>query len=268
MSHSSHNGAAASNSSLRRVPSLSIMNPSPKIAGLQMNEVALDSSGTSHLQAFAPVTSLDQLYFQAGGMDIVLKRKVQQWALLNNGLFAYDRRENHSVSRGNSDGSRQGEETEESEDESRPRFVRWLDVVGDPEQVARVRFAKLKSTARCIEKLLRSYSGDVSRLVDICRQTIVFEEISHITHCLQTLSRDHEACIVRVKNRLHPEYQSDQSSGYRDVCINLMIRTEETEKLGISNHVCELQLILKRFAELKNNAGHRNYVLFRNVRGE
>jgi hypothetical protein len=38
---------------------------------------------------------------------------------------------------------------------------------------APVKWAKLKRPERAIEKLLRSYGGDMSKLCDICRQSIV-----------------------------------------------------------------------------------------------
>ena len=37
----------------------------------------------------------------------------------------------------------------------------------------------------------------------------------------------------------------------RDVSLNLRIVTERTAELGIDGHICELQLILRSFAELK-----------------
>jgi hypothetical protein len=39
----------------------------------------------------------------------------------------------------------------------------------DGGKVQRVKWAKIKSTKRAVEKLYRCYSGDVARLVDCCR---------------------------------------------------------------------------------------------------
>jgi hypothetical protein len=39
--------------------------------------------------------------------------------------------------------------------------------------------------------------------------------------------------------------------GGRDVLLNLRIRTERTVVLGVDGHICELQLILRSFVELK-----------------
>jgi hypothetical protein len=57
--------------------------------------------------------------------------------------------------------------------------------------------------------------------------------------------------VLRVKNRFTLAYDSGLSAGYRDVGINLRVRTRGTRALGAAAHVCELQLILRPFAELK-----------------
>ncbi len=64
------------------------------------------------------------------------------------------------------------------------------------------------------------------------------------------------------------QYDAAKSAGYRDVAINLRMVCPEDRNLDLDQHVCEVQLILKAFAELKNDSGHRRYVTFRNLRGE
>ena len=54
-----------------------------------------------------------------------------------------------------------------------------------------------------------------------------------------------------MKNRMDPEYDSTESAGYRDVMLNLRIITEQSCNLGCETHVCELQLLLLPFAQLK-----------------
>ena len=39
--------------------------------------------------------------------------------------------------------------------------------------------------------------------------------------------------------------------GRRDVLLNLRIVTERTAALGVDGHICEMQLILRSFVELK-----------------
>jgi hypothetical protein len=92
---------------------------------------------------------------------------------------------------------------------------------------------------------------DVSRLVDVCRQTVVFKKVEGITACISLIAADPEVRVMRIKNRLDPAYDARRSAGYRDVAVNLQIVSAQTKELGIDNHVCELQLMLQEVAELK-----------------
>lgn len=65
------------------------------------------------------------------------------------------------------------------------------------------------------------------------------------------IQQDAEIQILRIKNRLDPSYDSAQSAGYRDVLINIRLATAESYTLGVNAHVCELQLLLRHYAELK-----------------
>jgi hypothetical protein len=85
--------------------------------------------------------------------------------------------------------------------------------------------------------------------MDVCRNSIVFREGKDLVTCFCSIAEDPSVSIVRVKNRLDPGYKS--AGGYRDVCINLRIMTEETSEMGLDWHVCELQLILLPFAAIK-----------------
>jgi hypothetical protein len=92
-------------------------------------------------------------------------------------------------------------------------------------------------------------------LVDLCRQSIVFDSAGDLAACLAAIYWDAGVEVLRIKNRLDPEYDSARSAGYRDVGVNLRLVTPETRALGVSAHVCELQLLLRRFAELKVRPG-------------
>jgi hypothetical protein len=176
------------------------------------------------------IDDLDQLLLQAAGLDLFLRRKVQTWALLSKGCFEV----------ANRDGSRSGS-----------TFMRWEQIRGVPELVRSTRFARPKSRVRVIEKLCRCYQMDLSRLADCCRQSIVFEEISDIHACLQAIHEDKEVVLLRVNNRLHTAYHTEQTAGYRDLQLNLRIVTTDTQQLGINMHVCEVQLLLIDFARVK-----------------
>ena len=58
------------------------------------------------------------------------------------------------------------------------------------------------------------------------------------------------------------------TAGYRNVALNLVIDTKETLHLGVSGHVCELQLVLEKFYQIKTDDGHKRYVKYRNKRAE
>ena len=88
-------------------------------------------------------------------------------------------------------------------------------------------------------------------LVDLCRQSIVFKEVDDLVSCLQLITTDADVELVRIKNRLDPSYDSANSAGYRDVGLNLRIVSSEAAALGVETHVCELQLIMQPFADLK-----------------
>jgi hypothetical protein len=68
--------------------------------------------------------------------------------------------------------------------------------------------------------------------------------------------------VVRVKNRLTRFHNSAQSAGYRDIAINLRLSTPEAHRLGVASHVCEVQIILKAFADLKVVSIPRAKLLF------
>jgi hypothetical protein len=92
---------------------------------------------------------------------------------------------------------------------------------------------------------------DVSRLLDLCRQSIIFESIDDLATCLRTIDNDPDVHILRIKNRLDPNYNSLTTAGYRDVELNMLISNQATVDLGINTHVCEMQLIHQPYAELK-----------------
>ena len=94
-----------------------------------------------------------------------------------------------------------------------------------------------------------THTQDVSRLVDVCRQAIVFDDIADVTACVTLISNDSDVRILRVKNRFTGS--ASVSGGYRDVLLNLCVVTDAARALGVERHVCEVQLILRSFFLLK-----------------
>ena len=90
-----------------------------------------------------------------------------------------------------------------------------------------------------------------SHLMDICRQTIIFEDMSSLAECLLAIRLDLEVNVVRIKNRLDPSYNAKLSAGYRDVSINITLAGSQTLAMGLEAHVCEVQLILLPMYQLK-----------------
>ena len=121
----------------------------------------------------------------------------------------------------------------------------------DPQLAAGVRWAPLKTTKRAIEKLFRSYSFDCSRLLDCCRQSIYFDDLESLMSCVAAAAQDTTVRLMRINNRLHSGDSSGLTAGYRDVMLCLRISTDETRRLGIDTHVCEVQLVLVDFAKIK-----------------
>ena len=79
----------------------------------------------------------------------------------------------------------------------------------------------------------------------------MFQDIARITDCIKSIGQDPDIQIVRIKNRLDPAFDARQSGGYRNVAINLRIKTAQTIALGIDLHICSLQLLLQAMAEIK-----------------
>uniref|UniRef100_A0A7S0N255 Uncharacterized protein n=1 Tax=Cryptomonas curvata TaxID=233186 RepID=A0A7S0N255_9CRYP len=197
-----------------------------------------------------PVTNMDQLYMQACGLNPLLRSKVQDWADTSDGRFPL--RPEDSEAKANLRLSRtRCDDTSAGISGGVNQYVRWEDAQDQPDLLHRIKWAHLKSEDRAIEKALRSYKGDVSRLVDICRQCIIFETVQDLCVCLRSILDDRQVRVVRIKNRLDVLYDARISAGYRDVSINLCLVGVEAIRLGLDHHVCEVQLLLREFADLK-----------------
>ena len=107
----------------------------------------------------------------------------------------------------------------------------------------------------------RCYGGDCSLLFDVCRELLVCDTLQDLTAILQTLRDDPDVLIMRIKNRLDPDYDSAASAGYRDVLVNICIDNEETSSINVHHHVAELQLILRPVYERRLNKEGEDLIL-------
>eukprot|EP00960_Hanusia_phi_P024030 709047-Hanusia_phi.AAC.1 len=104
------------------------------------------------------VTSLDQLYAQAVFLHPIFLKKVQGLAAACRGMFHIS-----------------------LQDQEHPvEYILWEDAMEKKELVHKVRWASIKKLDRAVEKLVRSYNSDVSRLLDLVRQCIVFERLEDL----------------------------------------------------------------------------------------
>ncbi len=109
----------------------------------------------------------------------------------------------------------------------------------------------------------------------LCRAAVAFDSLADLAGCLECSTKDPCVVVERVKNRLDPSFDAATISyGYRDVLVNLRIvrspvgclSDESWRKLGLFNHVCELQLVPLEIYQLKTEFGHERYVLNRNLK--
>jgi len=150
---------------------------------------------------------------------------------------------------------------------------------GIPFRRVTVDFA-LKPRARCVEKLEREYSGDVSKLVDVLRGSVVVDNEDALQRVVDLFLNSGEAPtpdffseesvpedtppaafapvqaspklrfrVVRFKNR----FQTPTHSGYKDALLNIRLA---------SGHVAEVQVHMVEFAQHKL-ASYASYAALR-----
>ena len=112
---------------------------------------------------------------------------------------------------------------------------------------------------------------------------MVFESTSALVAAVESLVTDPDVEVVRIKNRLDPAHRRASTAGFRyahcfkyflhasvanmplnsrslkllrlssiccsNVVVNLCLRTADASRLGIGGHVCELQFVLRTFAD-------------------
>jgi hypothetical protein len=94
---------------------------------------------------------------------MLLHSKVKQWSVGNRAMFPL-----------------QGGE-----------WVAWEDVMGRAEE-HKILWTKLKSSDRAVQKAHRAYGGDVSRLVDVVRESMAFETPVQLMDAFEDIMHDRE----------------------------------------------------------------------------
>lgn len=112
-------------------------------------------------------------------------------------------------------------------------------------------FAGVKSSERALLKIEQELNGQVNKLTDIARATIVADSIPDLVTAYESLNRD--TTILSVTNR----FSTPAKSGYRD--IKLLVELPKTKL------VAEVQLHLKDIAIVKNGAEHKIYEEIQNM---
>jgi hypothetical protein len=116
-------------------------------------------------EKYLPVLDLDQLFTMAEGLQPFLIRKVQEWATISGGCFLIKKQGGADIHYDQSsliDTGPVGADT--------AGFVKWVDIASNPDLLNQVKWGKVKSIHRAIEKVYRTYKGDASKLLDCCRQ--------------------------------------------------------------------------------------------------
>jgi Ca2+-binding EF-hand superfamily protein len=130
----------------------------------------------------------------------------------------------------------------------------------------------VKTEARALQKVFRTYFGNWRNLCDLVRCSLVFDTLPDIGACLREIGEDAEIEVIAAsddKMRLRESFDAEATSGgYRDIQLAIRLKTSEAKSRGVHEHIVEVQLHLSAVAALKTDGGHANYVLRRNLSGQ
>jgi len=196
------------------------------------------------------VLSYGQLYVQALLVHGILRGKVKEWALKSQGYLPIV-------------------DQDDPEDFWETKmFFKWGEVADDPRTSSLVEWPCIKRSVRSFQKVARVYNRRISRLLDVTRFSIFFDCIEDLTVSLQTIMIDPSIQLLRVKNSLAFDADVSKTAGYRCVCLNLRVMSEETKMLGCEAHICEVQLLLLAYGDTRSKSSHKRYVLYRDLQAE
>lgn len=110
----------------------------------------------------------------------------------------------------------------------------------------------LKGRARAMEKIKADYGGDVSKIIDVSRASIVLKSADDIKLAVKQVQE--RAKVFRMKDRF-----ASPVDGYRDVMFNLEMP---------NGHICELQVQLESIQQVKEGDGHKIYEQIRKLKAQ
>jgi len=119
--------------------------------------------------------SPDQLYISAIFAHFLLKMYLCKVALRNNGCFPASIHD---------------------------RNISWSEAIHDPGLESEILWPAPKHRKRIVEKVLRTYQGDLSKVLDIARGSIVFRTVADMLSCFEDMTSDPSVEVLRVKNKL------------------------------------------------------------------
>lgn len=124
--------------------------------------------------------------------------------------------------------------------------------------------APLKKQGRVLEKIERSYHGDVRKVLDLVRASIIVDTVREARQALDLVLK--EADVFVLKCRYDLAYDGKATNGYRD--MNLQLSFRQLEGTQFDGFVFELQIILADFFKIKSEGQHAKYIECRNLRGD
>jgi len=160
------------------------------------------------------ISSMHQLFSQARIVQCILRQRVRQWSLHCNGKYCV------------------------KDDPS--TFLTLREARARGLKVDDLKFGKLKSPSRALEKQLRCYNGMVARLTDVAREALVFESVTDLIDCLELIKSDPDVVVHHIKNRYRNDYNPNLTAGYRDLALNISLVTNDTILLNLEQHICEV----------------------------
>jgi len=133
----------------------------------------------------SPVKSLDQLYASGTAVYNLAVERIKVWSSGSGGMLL----------------ARTSGDEELRVEGGKYTYVFWDEVKGT-EREHDIVWAPLKHYNRAVEKILRCYGGDTSKLLDICRQCLIFENLSDLSATLGKILTDGQvrnSCVAHAR---------------------------------------------------------------------